>query len=497
MKNYPNYRGIEREALRIQPDGNISIQPHPRKLGCKLTNPYITVDFSESLLEFITPPYETIDDSLLFLQKISEFAAKNLENGEILLSSSMPMKTDDAKINIADFGTSPSGLMKTLYRKGLANRYGKIMQIISGIHYNFSFNKKIFTDNFPDKHSDDLYFKTINYYFQYMWLIPYFFGASPICAKNSISNNLMSDYDAIDKDYCVSRFATSLRMSPIGYKSSTQDTLNISYDNIDQYTYDLLKATETPESIFNVINLSNQDNEKLQLNSNILQIENEYYSEIRPKQIASPCERPAEALRKRGVAYIEVRVLDVNPYEAIGISNETAYFIEALLYTCLMSQNNQFHSLNYKENFNKIVTQGRNKQLELSTNIGNMHTSELGNHLLDEIEYYAKKMGSRYLDAVKEQRKKLDNPNLTLSGKMFNDITNSGLCYSDWLLAISNKNHKLLTEKSIITSEEMDMFKKEAVISYQACQTLEASSKVSLDEYIQLYYSYNTNNLTR
>ena len=132
-------RGIEKECLRVTPTGHISTRRHPEALGSALTNPYITTDFSEALLEFITPAYADIQNCLKMLENIHRFSLENLEDHEMLWVCSMPCPLGpDTDIPLAQYGSSNIGRMKTLYRSGLHHRYGSLMQIVAGLHYNFS-----------------------------------------------------------------------------------------------------------------------------------------------------------------------------------------------------------------------------------------------------------------------------------------------------------------------------------------------------------------------
>ena len=131
-------RGIEKEGLRVTKYGNLALTPHPRSLGSALTNSSLTTDFSESLLEFITPVCDTAKDALQYLQNIHSFTASRLADEHVWCSSMPCMLPDDASIPLALYGSSNIGTMKTAYRRGLGHRYGRAMQTVAGIHYNFS-----------------------------------------------------------------------------------------------------------------------------------------------------------------------------------------------------------------------------------------------------------------------------------------------------------------------------------------------------------------------
>ncbi|WP_235842403.1 glutamate--cysteine ligase [Cysteiniphilum halobium] len=489
LNQYQHKRGIERETLRILRSGKAAISDHPVALGSKLTNSNITVDFSEGLLELITEPYNSIDKTLTRLEHILAFSTQNLPENELVLATSMPLTTTEEEIRIADFGTSNSGKMKEVYRRGLAKRYGRIMQAISGVHYNFSYDTQLMNALMQTRKmtSNALYFSAINHYFEFMWLIPYLFGASPICAKTSVRQK--PDYlTSFDDEFYIAEYATSLRMSNLGYQSTAQENLFISYDNLQSYVYDLVNATNTPYPAFNSLGLFSHNGLRQQLNGSILQIENEYYSSIRPKQIAKRGERPACALLNRGVAYLEVRVLDVNPLSPLGIDKETAYFIEALLMTCLILPTKRYSQNDIarnKLNFSHVVTQGRNPKLQLINSQNKPQLLQnLGIELLKNIAHTAKNMGEEYEQAVNKQLKKLTDPTQTLSGQFINMIKDD---YLDKVLNLSASNTEYL-QKFILDDKEQREFTHEAEASLAAQSKLEQSDCCDLNTYIDHYY---------
>lgn len=185
-------RGVERECLRIDKH-RLAKTSHHNALGSALTHPYITTDFSESLLEFITPACSDIEQTLAQLEDIHKFTLANID-GEELWPLSMPCFIEDQdEIRLADYGSSNVGKMKTLYRQGLKNRYGSMMQAIAGVHFNLSFPEAFWTqlqqiEGNSDKLSDyisDKYFSLIRNFKRELWLISYLFGASPaLCSRS-------------------------------------------------------------------------------------------------------------------------------------------------------------------------------------------------------------------------------------------------------------------------------------------------------------------------
>ena len=301
-------RGIEKECLRTDSSGRISQKKHPEGLGSALTNPYITTDFSEALLELVTPTFNSAKACLDFLTELHVFVNQNLEE-ESLWPLSMPctIESEDA-IPIGNYGSSNQGMMKETYRKGLSNRYGSMMQAIAGIHYNFSFSDK-FLEILAEENSADIkefknniYLGIARNFRRYGWLYLLLYGSSPL-ANNSFAKGRDHDLEQLNSDDIYKPHATSLRMGDLGYISEAQDSLNISYNSIENYCADLKNALETSYPVYKEIGEFNGD-ERIQLNDSIIQIENEYYSTIRPKRVCPTGERPLNILSQEGIDYL-------------------------------------------------------------------------------------------------------------------------------------------------------------------------------------------------
>jgi glutamate--cysteine ligase len=327
-------RGIEKESLRVCPDGALATTPHPRALGAALTHPHITTDFSESQLELITGVHSTAAACLDELTRIHQAVYPHIGD-ELLWCGSMPCRVpDDARIPIAQFGTSNVGRAKTVYRTGLAYRYGRRMQLISGIHYNFSVPESGWpVADFRD--ADEAYFALIRNVRRHGWLLLYLFGASPaVCA--SFVEGRAHQLQEFAPGTLYLPYATSLRMGRLGYQSEAQDALDVSYNDLPSYAASLEAALTKPHAAYEAIGIRDGADYR-QLATSLLQIENEFYSIVRPKRVVRRGERPLRALRDRGVQYVEVRSLDLDPFEPIGIGAQTVRFLDIFLLHCLLS----------------------------------------------------------------------------------------------------------------------------------------------------------------
>ncbi|PJE80727.1 Glutamate--cysteine ligase [invertebrate metagenome] len=451
------HHGIEKEGLRVTPTGQLSQKSHPKKLGKALTHPYITTDFSEALMEFITPVHRNLDDTFAFLNELHCFASHYLDE-EFIWSGSMPCTLDgETSIPIACYGHSNTGRMKSIYREGLAHRYGKAMQTIAGIHYNFSLPPEFWQIIWPDQnenHGNDQerqsrgYFALIRNFKRYAWLLMYLFGASPAVSTSFFMDGHASDHLLpFDEDTLYLPFATSLRMSDMGYTNNAQTTMNVDYNTLDNYVASLRKALETPYKPYNAIGVRQGDH-YLQLNENLLQIENEYYSGIRPKRIIHSGERPVTALIKNGVEYIEVRCLDINPFEPLGISVEDARFMDIFLLFCALKHSpliSEDEKKSIHQNFSKTVSEGRNPELRLCRNKRSVSIPEWGNELLEAMTPLAilldkqNSTGSRFRDSLSLQQQKMSDRELTPSAKILKSLRDEKTGYSSWVQCLSKK----------------------------------------------------------
>ena len=301
-------RGIEREALRIAQDGSFSKRPHPESLGSALTHPQITTDFSEALLEFITPPTHCVDELFNHLQHIHSFVLSQLDD-ELLWTSSMPcILPQEDEIEVARYGNSNNGQMKTIYRVGLGHRYGRAMQTVAGIHYNFSlplafwahFHTKENSIQSLDEYRNSRYLGVIRNFRRHYWLLILLFGASPAMCSSFVGQR-KHNLDVFPGGKALYQpYATSLRMGDLGYQSTAQESLYVCYNAVQSYISTLSKAILEPHAEYAQQGIKDSDGNYRQLSDGLLQIENEFYSSIRPKRSAKPGETALTALSKRG-----------------------------------------------------------------------------------------------------------------------------------------------------------------------------------------------------
>ncbi|MCU7835740.1 MAG: glutamate--cysteine ligase [gamma proteobacterium symbiont of Taylorina sp.] len=499
-----NLIGIEKESLRVNTTGGIAQTSHPEALGAALTHPYITTDYSEALSEFITPPFAKIRDALDFLQNTQKFVYKNLEN-EILWATSMPcVVAGESSIPLAQYGSSNAATMKTAYRRGLGHRYGRVMQVIAGVHYNLSIAEPFWpvlqelegnSASLQD-YINQRYFDLIRNSQRLGWLVPYLFGASPAVCKSFVQGG-SSTLGEFDKSTYYEPYATSLRMGDIGYQNNKENETGIKacYKNIDSYIDSLTCAITTPYPGYEKFGFL-KDGKYQQLNSNILQIENEYYSTIRPKQILQGNEKPTIALRKRGVKYVELRSLDVNAYDPLGVNESQLYFLEAFLLFCLLQESPLIEKSGRKEiDHNEMLTahRGRMPGLKLLRNGQNYLLKDWAMEIMQEMQAVCELLDADlpekpYINSLDKQIECVVNPDMTPSARMLDDMRQDHESFYHFAERMSKK-HFHYYKNLHLSAEQEQFYKNEATLSIEKQMELEKGDKIDFELYLKNYFA--------
>jgi glutamate--cysteine ligase len=544
--------GLEKESLRVCPEGSISQTPHPSAWGSALTHPQITTDFSEALTELVTPPCNSVAEVIQSLDDIQTFVYRHLDN-EILWATSMPcVVAGETGIPLARYGSSNAAQMKTAYRRGLGLRYGRAMQVIAGVHFNYSFSDafwlryqqllnhtdNIQTDNFQSNNFQafvsDQYMGLIRNLLRYGWLVPYLFGASPAVCK-SFLNGKRTILQSFNDNTYYQAYATSLRLGDIGYQNNKEDLAGIKacYDSLDAYVESMQCAISTPYKGYEEIGVK-VDGEYQQLNSNILQIENEYYSSVRPKQIVQGDEKPSTALKNRGIAYVELRSLDVNAFDPHGINSEQLYFLEVFMLFCLLQSSpvlSQSEIDTIDENLLLVAHQGREPGLDLqraslqspdsrqpgsqqaglqasirvSANQSVLNQTGLNiscekislqdwaaelchkmtgvARLLDRANH-----SENYFSSVKSQIASVYDPDLTPSARMLAEMREHDEGFYHHAQRMS-KHHNQYYKNHPLSEDKVKFFENMTSESLAQQSRIESEDKISFDEYLENYFN--------
>jgi glutamate--cysteine ligase len=499
-------RGIERETLRVDQQGHLARTPHPIELGSALTHPQITTDYAEALLEFITPAEHDIALTLHKLDAIHRFAYTRLGD-EMLWSESMPGELPgEEEIEIACYGKSNIGMLKHVYRRGLALRYGKAMQCIAGIHYNYSLPEKLWqvllaSEGIVEERRNALrdfqsesYIAMIRNFRRYSWLLMYLFGASP-ALPTSFLRGRQHQLETLSGDTLYLPYATSLRMSDLGYQNDAQSGLTPHENSLESYVATLMDAVNTPYPHYQELG-TKKDGEWIQLSTNVLQIENEYYSTIRPKRVIRTGERPIQALCQRGVQYIEVRCLDVDPFEPVGISLETGRFLDAFLLFCALDESPHItvaESQVHARNFARTVKEGRRPGLTLTRAGEEVPLQSWADELIEQIRPVAALLdrehnhGGVHEASLAVQKAKIANPDQTPSARVLEEVRALGSTVAFGLR--QSELHAQYFREGELMPAETAMFAEMAAASLAEQAMIEQTDTGSFDHFVEAYNS--------
>ncbi len=495
-------KGVETESLRVSPDGRIEQSEHPRALGSTLTHEHITTDYSEALIELVTPAFAESWQLLQYLCDLHQFVYRHLEE-QLLWATSMPCLIDgDPSIPIARFGRSNIGQMKEVYRRGLGHRYGRMMQAISGVHYNYSFPAHLWPvlgDTLRVRKVDHdfisaQYFALLRNYRRYGWLILYLFGNSPAVCSSFVKG----------REHTLREFApgtlyepnaTSLRMSDLGYRNKSQAGVEISVNSLDEYVRDLSAAVSTPHPEYEKIGVK-VDGEYRQLNTNLLQIENEYYSYIRPKRVARSGERPTHALRRGGVEYVEFRALDVSAFDPVGVNQNKLRFLEAFAALCLLKPSDPIGASEQgllDDNHSLTAHRGREPGLQLNRNGRPIELRAWALELTDSMRGICELLDAGdeqrpYTAALELQESKIHDPRLTPSARSLEELRATGESFAQFALRMSRVHKAYFLDLYPPNEQRLAEFATEAQESLHRQAQIEAADRVTFDQFLASYF---------
>mgnify|MGYP001818736873 CR=1 FL=1 len=494
-------RGIEKESLRVDPEGGLAMTPHPEALGSALTNPAITTDYCEAQLEFVSPPTTDIDDLTSFLTDAHHFTYQNIGDEKLWVNSMPCILYSEESIPIARYGVSNVAQMKETYRLGLGYRYGRLMQTISGIHYNFSLPQEFWHHYLgkqpEDVHKDDIsdqYMSLIRNFHRHTWLLFYLFGASPSVCKSFLKGHRHQLQEYAGNSF-YAPYATSLRMSDLGYSNDAQKSIKVCYNELENYTSSLVGAMQTPYPDYERIGVK-VDGKYRQLNANLLQIENEYYSPVRPKRVARSGEQPTAALRRDGIEYVEIRSLDINMFDPTGINQNTMRFIEALLIYCLLEDSPALDEVAIEElnrNHTATAKRGRDPDFHLLRNGQTSTVREWATEILDNVLAVAEIIDGHendqsYADAVRALRPYVDHPETTMSARIISELKETGSSFFEFALGMAKCHRDYFASIAPLREAQEKRLRQEVADSVQRQQEVEAADDITLDEYLQRYF---------
>ncbi len=525
--------GLEKENLRVQADGVIAQSDHPAGLGSALCNPYITTDYSEALLELVTPALQSTHDALDFLHQTQRLVQRNLAKNEFVWNTSMPCLLGGSdNIRVGCYGDSYPGRMKSVYRRGLGLRYGRSMQTIAGIHFNYSWPEtfwqavahmivdapgrfsvelvnlaaRAINDSSYTRFTSEMYLCATRNVLRRTWLIPLLFGASPaVCRTFMEGKTISKDFAVHGNDTLYQRYATSLRMGDIGYNYSKKaaESISVDYSDLASYTNDLHRLITTEHDSYAELGLLDEAGEHQQLNLNLLQIENEYYSPVRPKQLAERFEPPVVAMRSRGILYLELRCIDVNMLEPAGMSQQQLDFFEIFLLQALLDRSppiDKHESRINGTNISTVAHRGRDPQANVIFKNRQMSVRDAAAALLSDMQPVAEfldkhrntaaadaAVADRYSSALRSQQEKVANLDQTPSAVILDELLSSGQSFIESARAHSNEAASFYAD--LPADEDTQASLQQAVdASTPAQRMLEEQSTGSFEDYLDKYF---------
>lgn len=376
--------GIEREALRINDKDRLAQSPHPKSLGNRSFHPYIQTDYSEPQIELITPISHSTREALRILGAITDVASRSMDKTEYLWPLSMPPQVTEEEIQIAALDNP----YEYQYRVGLGQRYGKLLQSMSGIHYNFELGKDLTQALFEISgyanfvtFKNDLYLKIAQNFLNYRWFLTYLYGASPLAEEGFLKDAPTTP-------------VRSLRNSPYGYVN--KEDVTVSFADLDTYVTNLEDAVATGK----------------------LSAEKEFYSAIRLR--GSQYNRD---YLTHGISYLEFRCFDLNPFNPLGINQETLdtvhLFILSLLWMdSLTDVDTHLAQANHLNN--QIALSHPLEALPKEADIQSILIA-----MKEVITHFD--LGPEYAQLLETVKKASANPSLTLGAQLLTHIDNDSL----------------------------------------------------------------------
>ena len=441
--------GIEWEGLRVRGNGELSLSPHPEIFGNKLSNPFITTDFSESQIEIITPTFDTIDDAFAFFSFMSDLVNSSLDDDEFLWFQSMPcILPDSSKIPIAKYKGRELAEESMEYRKGLAKKYGLRKQLISGIHFNFSFKEELI-EKLYDKMdilegNDDensrisymefknrLYLKISRNYIRHVWLIIYLTGCS-VAAHNTFTpecTNLMENSDNHGGFY--SERGPSFRNASCGYKNL--EHLYPNYHSVEEFADDV-------QTFIDEGHLSQAK---------------ELYTQIRLKP-----KDPGNmllSLKNDGIQYVEIRTLDINPFYKCGLIKKDMEFLHLFLIYSLIADESDYENWQEEAIYNEemVAEAAYDYDMKLLKDGEEISLEKWGLSILDEMDMMCRTLdiGSQFI--IDSMRQRIVDPSLTYGKGLIRLIKEEGYINSQIKLSHINKlTSKYLLENTGLLNDE-------------------------------------------
>jgi glutamate--cysteine ligase len=291
--------------------------------------------------------------------------------------------------------------------------------------------------------------------------------------------------------------ATSLRMCDIGYQNTHEEEAGFkaNYDSLDAYVDSLTAAISTNCPRYEKTGVK-VDGEYRQLNTSILQIENEYYSSVRPKQVPEDNEMPTLALQRRGVRYVELRSLDINMFDPQGISETQCRFLETLMAFCLFQESPVISDQGRREidsNLNAVCYRGREPGLVLQREGEAISLRQWAGEICAAMSDFASVLDedepdTAYQQALLEQVEAVNDPDKTPAARILAEMHENNEGYFDFARQMSLQHQQYFLEQQH-TEEQFRAFTATARQSLIDQKSVEDADDISFDEFLKRYFA--------
>ncbi|HXW09005.1 MAG TPA: hypothetical protein VD737_00180, partial [Steroidobacteraceae bacterium] len=375
---------------------------------------------------------------------------------------------------------------------------------ISGVHFNYSFPERfwpVLAETFQARQADrdfrsDVYFALLRNYRRHGWIVLYLFGNSPAICPSFLQGRKIDYLEPIEPGSLYAPYATSLRMSDLGYRNSAQADLSISVNSLEHYVRDLSAAITTPHPDYERIGVK-VDGEYRQLNANVLQIENEYYSFIRPKRVTQTGERPTRALQRGGVQYVEMRSLDCSAFDPVGVNQNKLRFLEAFAAFCVLRESRPIETSEQGDldgNHAIVAREGRRPGLQLRRDGRAQPMAVWAAEIIDSMRGVCELLDEGdpkrpYTTALELQEEKVRDVTRTPSARTLHELRTNEESFFNFALRMSKVHQAYFRDLFPPNPARQHEFAAEAIESIEQQKRIEATDSLSFDEYLHQYFA--------
>ncbi|WP_304677958.1 glutamate--cysteine ligase [uncultured Limosilactobacillus sp.] len=396
-KLFSSQFGLEAKKHRILTNGRASRYPYPENLRSRQYNIYLNSGFTDDMMDFETSPVVGATNAVRQLKMLEQIVISQLHSDERLWPLSMaPGPTYQHDLEYLKTSFTKTWDQDT--HDYLGKKYGIVQEILGDVHVNFSLDsglidelyQRFYVNRYPSRieFQNHLYFKLAQKFCLYQWLFTYLYGASPVSKDmpHSIPDDLQLP-------------VRSLRCSDYGDDNFTNE--QVTYASFDQHFTELRRF----------------------MNDGTYYSMKEFFGPVRLRRHNHDTRDVTGALQA-GIDYLEFRNFDLDPLSRTGISDATINFLELMLLNSILSplpDNLTERLTEAKKRNNEVALQKPKDQLPWMYDAAMELIAELQNFI---VEFNAPR---EYQLALKFVQRRVDDPSLTLSGQLADQLEDGDL----------------------------------------------------------------------